>query len=184
MEVYQPAEDSFLIQKHIPNCLKGMDVLDMGTGSGILAITAAKAGANVVAADCSEDVLKVAAQNAKLENVKIEFVKSDIFSNISKKFDLIICNPPYLPEDEIDERIGPSKMYSGGKTGREFIQRFVENAPKFLKPKGKILIVFSTLTGEKKVLEIFKKNKFEPKILARQKLPWEELILVEAMLST
>ena len=184
MDVFEPAEDSYLIQKQIPKDLIGKKVLDMGTGTGILAITAAKAGAMVTAVDCNKAVLKVAKANAKKEKVKIKFIHSDLFSKVIGEFDLILCNPPYLPEDEIDELIGPSEMYSGGETGRQFIARFVKAAPKQLKKNGKLIIVFSTLTGEKEVLELLKQNGFETKILARQKIPWEELIVIEARLAT
>jgi len=184
MDVYEPAEDSYLIQKQIPKDLAGKKVLDMGTGTGILAITAAKAGAMVTAVDCNKDAIKVAKENAKKEKVKIKFIHSDLFSKVRGKFDLILCNPPYLPEDEIDKLIGPSEMYSGGKTGRQFIERFVKSAPKYLKKSGKLVMVFSTLTGEKEVLDLLKQNGFETKILARQKIPWEELIVIEARLVT
>ncbi|MEM4714433.1 MAG: methyltransferase [Candidatus Nanoarchaeia archaeon] len=184
LEVYTPAEDSFLLQSCIPLDLKRKDVLDMGTGSGILAITAAKRGANVLAVDLNPRALKIASENAKNNNVKISFLKSNIFSNVKGKFDLILCNPPYLPEDEIDKIIGPSLTYSGGKDGKEFIKKFVSDAPKFLKKYGKILMVISSITGEKEVLELFAKNNFKTKILARQKIPWEELIVIEARFLT
>ena len=179
-EVYLPREDSFLLQNCIPRDLKGKSVLDVGTGSGILAITAAKNGAKVVAIDVNVYALKLAEENASNNSVKIKFVKSDLFSHVKGKFDLVINNPPYLPEDDTDKIIGPSKMYSGGPNGRVFIEKFVKSVGKFLKPKGKILMLISSLTGEQEVLDLFHSEGFKTKIIAKEKIPWEELIVISA----
>jgi len=180
VDIYRPREDSFLLQSCIPKKLKGKDVLEIGTGSGIQAITAAKFGAEVTATDINLNALSAARENASANGVTIKFVKSDIFSNVKGKFDLIINNPPYLPEDNFDEIVGPSRMYSGGKNGRDFIEKFVSQVSKHLKPKGKILMVMSSLTGEQEVLDIFKTYGLNPKVIARQKIPWEHLIVIEA----
>ena len=180
VELYLPREDSFLLQSCIPKNLKGKTVLDIGTGSGIQAITAAKAGASVTAADVNPHALDVARGNALNNEVNIQFIKSDLFSSVKGKYDLIINNPPYLPEDEFDAIVGPSRMYSGGKSGRKFIEKFISQVSKYLKPKGKILMVISSLTGEAEVLGLFQDYGFRPKVVARQKIPWESLLVIEA----
>ena len=177
-EVYEPREDSYLLQECIPQNLKGKKILDMGTGSGILAITAAKNGGDVTAVDISPEALKAAEKNAKRQNVKIKFILSDLFENIAEKYDLIIFNPPYIPEDEQDGIVGISRIYSGGKTGRNVIEAFIQNAGKFLKEDGKIMMVISSLTGEKETIELFRRASFEPRIVAREKVPWEELLVL------
>jgi release factor glutamine methyltransferase len=73
-------------------------------------------------------------------------------------------------------------MYSGGKSGREFIEKFASQVSKYLKPRGRVLMVISSLTGELHVRELFKSKGFHTRIIARQKIPWEELIVVEATL--
>ncbi len=181
-DVYEPREDSYLLQEYMPRDLRGKKVLEMGTGSGILAITAAKNGGVVTAVDINPEALKVAKNNAERQNVKIKFVLSDLFENITEKYDLIIFNPPYLPEDEQDRKAGASRIYSGGKTGRSTIERFVQSAGKFLKENGKIIMVISSLTGEKETIELFRRASFEPRILAREKVPWEELLVLVAYL--
>ena len=101
-EVYEPREDSFLILHQIRRFAKG-NVLDMGTGSGILAIEAAKYADRVIAADINKDALEFAKEQARANGViNTKFVLSDLFSYFEQhpvKFDLIIFNPPYLPED-------------------------------------------------------------------------------------
>ncbi|HKZ49939.1 MAG TPA: HemK2/MTQ2 family protein methyltransferase [Candidatus Nanoarchaeia archaeon] len=180
VDIYLPREDSFLLQSCIPKSLKGRKVLEIGTGSGILAITAAKAGAKVTAVDINADALELAEINARSNKVRVTFAKSDLFYSVKGRYDLIINNPPYLPEDSFDEVVGPSRMYSGGKSGRVFIEKFIAQAGKFLKPRGKILMVISSLTGELQVRELFKSKGFHTRVIARQKIPWEELIVIEA----
>jgi len=177
-EVYEPREDSYLLQECIPQNLKGKKILDMGTGSGILAITAAKNGGDVTAVDISPEALKAAEKNAKRQNVKIKFILSDLFENIAEKYDLIIFNPPYVPENEFDEKVGTSRIYSGGKSGREVLERFIKDVKRFLSENGEILIVISSLTGEKETFELFRKASFEARIVVREKVPWEELLVL------
>lgn len=180
VEIYLPREDSFLLQSCIPKNLKGKTVLEIGTGSGIQAITAAKAGASVTATDVNPHALDMARGNALDNKANIKFVKSNLFSSVKEKYDLIINNPPYLPEDHFDEIVGTSRMYSGGPSGRDFIEKFISQAGKFLKPKGKVLMVISSLTGEAEVLDLFRTYGFTPRVVARQKIPWESLLVIEA----
>jgi len=92
--IYKPAEDSYLLKGQLKNYIKpGMKILDMGTGSGIQAIEAKKLGAEVLAADINPESIE------PLKKLNINAIQSDLFSNIKEKFDLIIFNPPYLPED-------------------------------------------------------------------------------------
>src|SRR3989338_303383 len=142
---YEPREDSFLIQKHIKDYAKG-DVLDMCTGSGILASEASKYANNVIAVDINQKALKLAKKNTKnIDNIIVKF--SNTFSTIHGEFDLIICNPPYLQAD----KKAPDLALDGGKHGYEFTVEFLKQADKFLKPDGKILLLFSSLTQKEKI---------------------------------
>ena len=98
MGIYKPREDSELLAKYVKKYAFG-NILDMGTGSGIQALTAAKNKKvrSVLAADIQEEVIDYNKENIK--NKKIKFIVSDLFSNIKGKFETIIFNPPYLPED-------------------------------------------------------------------------------------
>ena len=82
-----------------------IDILDLCTGSGCIAITLQKKlNANVVASDISSDALKVASENIKQNDVQVELIESNLFENIHQKFDVIISNPPYIAyEEEIDD---------------------------------------------------------------------------------
>ncbi|MEM7819335.1 MAG: methyltransferase [Candidatus Aenigmatarchaeota archaeon] len=175
--VYYPLEDSELLSDIIEKInVKNKKVLDMGCGSGFLAILLAKKGAIVSAVDINQDAVNVTKKNAKMNDVKIDVMQSDLFEKIKENFDLIIFNPPYLPIEEDDI------TYSGGKSGRKTIKKFIINAKKFLNKNGKIILLISSLTNENEVIKLFEKNKMKVKILKRKKIPWEELIVIEACL--
>nr|MBI4156338.1 DUF2431 domain-containing protein [Candidatus Woesearchaeota archaeon] len=162
--MYEAREDSFLLMKHIKNYAKG-EILDIGTGSGILAKEASKYG-NVLAVDIDQDALDL------VKKLGIRTKKSDLFSNVKESFDLIIFNPPYLPEDQ-EEDEDSKKITTGGKKGHELIERFFSQVRKHLNKNGKILIIFSSLTGD--VFKIMEKYGFEFRILEKEKLFFEEL---------
>lgn len=165
--MYQPREDSFLIQKHIKGCIKpNSAVLDVGTGSGILAREAAKHCKNVTACDIDKELI------AKLskENRHIKFVSSNLFLNIEGKFDLIIFNPPYLPSKKIE-----NKEIDGGKNGTQLIEKFLQQAKHHLKPEGKILLVCSSLN--RNIEKLFEKYHYNFKLIDKQAFFFEQLFL-------
>ena len=169
MEIYQPAEDSFLLQKYIKRYAEGR-VLDMGTGSGIQAKEAVKS--SIVREVIAVDINKIAIEKLKSENIrKIKAIHSDLFENIEGKFNLIIFNPPYLPQDE---GIADEAIY-GGKKGWEISERFFSQTNKHLVGNGKILFLFSSLTNKVKINQILSNYLFHHQELAKEKHHFEEL---------
>ncbi len=164
--IYQPAEDSYLLQKQVKiYAKKGMKVLDMGTGSGIQAITAKEQGADVLAVDINKECLN-------LKNIKT--LRSNLFEKVKGKFDLIIFNPPYLPEDKREPE--DSKLATtGGKKGNEIIIKFLKQAKNHLEENGKILLLFSSLTPNMKIIL----KGFKTKKLSEEKIPYETLYVYE-----
>ena len=151
--IYDPREDSKLLEKYVWEYAKG-SVLDIGTGSGIQALAAAKSKKvkSVLATDIQSSVINYNKKN--IINKKIKFIASDLFENINKKFDTIIFNPPYLPQELKVKDL----TLEGGKKGFEVIERFLNEVNSFLKSDGVILTVFSSLTKKEKVDEFIKDN--------------------------
>ena len=170
--IYEPREDSLLLKKHISRYARG-NVLDMGTGSGLLAEEAARSNKvkKVVAVDIQKKIIAHCKNNIK--NKKIVFRQSDLFKNINESFDLIIFNPPYLPRDTSY----PDVALDGGKIGYEIIARFLKQAKKHLTDKGKILLVFSSFTNQEKVDEHLKKNGFVAKCITNKDIFFEDIFL-------
>jgi release factor glutamine methyltransferase len=169
--VYEPQEDSFLVEKHVQKYALGK-VLDMGTGSGILAIAAAKNKnvREVVAVDVDGEVIQEFPQNKK-----INVLKSDLFENVKGMFDFIMFNPPYLPQDYINkEKIIDPALYGGDK-GYEIVVKFLNQVSNYLTTGGKILLLFSSLTNKKVVDETIIKNLYTFKEIDHLKISFETL---------
>jgi release factor glutamine methyltransferase len=164
--LYEPAEDSFLLQKYVRKYAKGK-VLDLGAGTGILAKTALEKTKDVLAADINEEAVK------KCKILGIKAVKSDLFSNIKEKFDLIIFNPPYLPDDKFN--LEDNLNHIGGKKRNEVIERFFSKVREHLNKNGKVLIVFSSLTPN--VEKIITRYCFKYKKLSEKNFFFEKLFV-------
>jgi release factor glutamine methyltransferase len=175
--VYYPREDSELLADVLMQLnLKGKKCLEMGCGCGLLAIIMARKGAIVTAADKNMEAVSVSRENALHAGQEINIHSSDLFSEISGKFYLIVFNPPYLPGDD-HEKI--EITYYGGPDGRQTIKKFLEEAKNFLKKNGRILLLISTITGEKEVWDLAMDMGYSIREIARKKVPFEELIVLE-----
>lgn len=182
--VYEPAEDTFLLADNL-DVHQGERVLELGTGCGLLAILAAKAGAKVVATDMNPSALECARANAAAHDVvdKIDFRLGNLFESVSgERFDLIVFNPPYLPVRP-EEVLGdsPDLAWEAGPDGRAVIDRFLEGLLGHLAPKGRALFVQSSLANISKTLRVLEKSGFQVNIL-REKIPFEELFLLRCFI--
>ena len=168
--LYEPREDSRLLAKYAKKYAKGL-VLDIGTGSGIQALEAAKKKnvKKVVAVDIQKDVVDYCKE--KIKNKKIKFMQSDLFSGVKGRFDTIIFNPPSLPEDVRLKDL----TVDGGKKGYEVIERFLNEVSDYLKPNGMVLIIFSSLTKKEKVDEFIETSLLKSKILEKKHIFFEDL---------
>lgn len=124
-------------------------LLDIGTGSGVIALTLALEipSAAVQATDISPDALALASENAGRHELagRVEFRQADLLPPGETKFDLIVANLPYIPADEIaslspEVRHDPATALDGGADGLELIRRLVESAPDRLAPGGALLL--------------------------------------------
>jgi len=177
-DIYEPGEDSYLMQKYVEIYSKNCkNVLDMGTGSGIQAITAAKNAKSVLAVDINPKAVKQAKLAVEMERLKnITVRESNLFLKIKKnKFDLIIFNPPYLPKEKDVDDIA---LFSG-KRGIKTTEEFLDNVNEFLSDNGKILLISSSLASQSLLDEALKRNLLENKILEKIHMFFEDVFLHE-----
>lgn len=176
--VYEPAEDSFLLAGQVAD-LEG-DLLDVGTGCGIQSIVARKAKATGI--DINEKAVENAGKNAKKNNSGARFLVSDLFENVSGKFDFIIFNPPYLPTSPEERLPGAENLaFDGGESGRELVDRFLEEFVGFLKDGGELLLLQSSLSDKGETAEKLREMGFvSEKLAGRHVGLFEELSVLRA----
>lgn len=145
--------------------LGNMKVLDLCTGSGAIAISIKKylPEVQVFASDISKNALKIAQKNANNNKVKINFIESNMFENISETFDVITSNPPYIKTEEIRKlskqvQNEPKLALDGGKDGLDFYKIIAKEAPKHLNKNGVILMEIGYDQGQA-VTNLFKNSK-------------------------
>ncbi|MCD6245207.1 MAG: methyltransferase [Candidatus Korarchaeota archaeon] len=180
-EVYMPAEDTLLMidaLSELPSSLEGLNCLDVGTGTGILAIYMAKLGCYTVAADISIRAAHLARINSEMNGTYVEAVQGDLMSYFrDSSFHIITFNPPYIPE-EIDSNIELSVAWAGGSNlGRELIDRFLEQLPRLLKEGGVSFLLNSSLNNPELTLRKIEELGMHGSIIKRLKLPFHELIV-------
>lgn len=157
-----PRQDTEILVEQALQYVHG-DVLELCTGSGIIAVSIAKrADAVVTATDISEKALEVAEKNAKRHNCNIKFIKSDLFDNVRGKYDLIVANPPYIELETIlnlDNQVKrePFIALNGGIDGLDFYRKIAEEANKFLKPEGYLCLEIG-YNQKKSVIKILKEK--------------------------
>lgn len=153
--------------KHIEN---GDKVLDLCCGSGVLGVTIAlERKTKVVLADVSQKALDVARKNAKINKAKVKLVRTDMFRHIKGKFNVIVCNPPYIETDVIDTLDDSVKNYEphlaldGGKDGLRFYRILALNAHKYLVDDGVLVLEIGYNQGQT-VPELLK-ERYETKVI-------------------
>lgn len=184
--VYAPAEDSFLLATYASS-LKGK-VLEVGCGSGIVSISAAKADpANtVLGVDMNAEAVACSRHNAEAAGAKnCSFMEANLFSSIpdTEKFDFILFNPPYLPTTQ-EEKLAlgaEDAAYNGGESGLEVFYEFARQASGYLAPSGKVAVIATSLNGGiKKTLDELETRVGPAQILAEESFFFEKIYLVEA----
>lgn len=183
--VYEPAEDSFLLADAVlEEAEPGMCILEIGAGSGFVSAVLRTniKGIRAFATEINPHAARCAKANG------VEVIRTDLFKGIKSgnkeaSFDIILFNPPYLPTSE-DEKVPGWLNYAfdGGTSGRETLDRFLDDVRDYLKPRGKILILISSITGLEAVEEKMIKMGFEVDVVRRKKISFEELMVLKGEL--
>ena len=167
-------ETEILVEKclqYLNSTRTKLDCLDLCTGSGAIAIEIKKnANVNMVASDISKKALDVARKNAKKLNVDVKFVKSNMFEQISQKFDVIVSNPPYIPTKvcrtlDVEVRdFDPMIALDGGEDGLDFYKQICKQSKDYLNKNGAIFLEVG-IDEAKQVKNMFEQNGFACEIV-------------------
>ncbi|KYK33883.1 MAG: hypothetical protein AYK22_05955 [Thermoplasmatales archaeon SG8-52-3] len=184
-EVYDPAEDSFLLINAI-SIKKSDAVLEIGAGCGLIALECARIGSNVVCTDINPYSVELTKRNymrnKNLIKGNFEVRKGDLFKPIRKNevFDVIIFNPPYLPTNK-NEMVGGLGWFdiatNGGVNGIKITSRFIKQLSKHLNKNGRAYFIFSSQSNHKTLETIIKNNNFNYKVIMKSRFE-EETIFV------
>jgi len=169
--VYPPSEDTFLLLDAAVNEVKrGERALEVCCGTGLVALSVRNAGGRVVASD----VYPQACRNAR--NNGLDVVRTDVLDAFRGPFDLLLCNPPYLPSDE-DRRLAdePSPALDGGGDGLNVTRRLLSRAPHVLGEGGRLLFVASSLQGWDEVEGLLSWKAWDFDVVGSHRTFFEEL---------
>lgn len=171
-EVYNPSDDSYMLLG-IVEVARDETFLEVGAGTGLIAIHAAKMGAKVTATDVNPHAVELTRRNAARSQVRIQVLQSDLFDKVNGYFDVIAFNPPYLPSDS-SSTSWIERSWSGGEKGSEILVSFLDQAWRHLAPGGRIYMVLSSLTGLTSVLKAAK-ERYESEMLEEQRMFFESM---------
>lgn len=173
-DVYRPSDDSYLLLA-VVDVSPEETFLEVGTGTGFVAIHAARGARRAVATDVHEGAVRLARANAERSSVPLSLVRTDLFAGLRGPFDVVAFNPPYLegpPEDD------QARAWSGGEEGSEVAVRFVEDLPGILSPRGRAYLI---LTGRNRSAWEAAGDRFRIRIRATKSLFFEQLFALELL---
>ena len=173
--VFRPISDSWLLADAVRREVQGRQtaVLDVCCGSGVVALAAAEAGAEVTAVDLSRRAVATTWLNARRHGLRVRVRRGRSFAPVDgERFDVITSNPPYVPSerDELPER-GLERAWAAGRDGRRVLDDLCDRAPDHLRPGGVILLVHSSLIGEQATLDRLTAAGLAAEVVVRERGP-------------
>jgi release factor glutamine methyltransferase len=183
-EVYEPAEDTFLFAENLELSRRD-EVLEIGTGTGLIAICASQNSRKVIATDINKAAINCALKNVITNHAyNVELREGNLFEPVKdEKFDVVLFNTPYLPtseEEKLEGEINPA--FDGGLDGRDTIDAFLDGVKDVLKNEGRIQMVQSSLADNEKTLQRLRDIGFQAEITAKEKCFFEEIVVITGKL--
>ncbi len=180
--VYIPAEDSYMLADNL-QIKKGQSVLEIGTGSGIVAMYASRLTDNITVTDINFDACELARKNFEANDIEnIEILFGNLFEPVeNRKFDVILFNTPYLPTEDgevLEDTI--NYAFDGGLNGRKVIDLFLNEVGNHLNDGGIVQMIQSSLSGNEETLEKFDNLGFIAEIAATEHFFFEDITLINA----
>ena len=180
--VYVPAEDSYLLAENL-EIKENQSVLEIGTGSGIVAMYASRLTDKVTVTDINFDACELARKNFEANDIKnIEILFGNLFEPVkNRKFDVILFNTPYLPTED-DEVIDDTINYAfdGGLNGRKVIDLFLNEVGNHLNDGGIVQLIQSSLSGNEETLARLDEMGFIAEIAKTEHFFFEDITLINA----
>lgn len=173
-KVYRPSEDSRLLLESI-RLDPGERFLEVGTGTGLVALHAARLGP-AVATDANREAAVLARANARRNGLSLEVVRTNLAAGVRGPFDVVAFNPPYLegrPRDELE------RAWAGGDRGDEVSVRFLSDLPRVLRPEGRAYLLLSRANRGARALA---ESMFRARPVASRRLFFEDLDVLELTL--
>ncbi len=174
--VYRPQADTLLLAEAVAVEELGpwTDVLEIGTGTGALALHAAGRGARVTAVDVSWPAVVTARLNALRRRLPLRVMHGDFAARTAgRRFDLVVANPPYVPAPGVRlPSRGPERAWDAGPDGRGVIDRICTSAPALLRPGGVLLMVHSAMCGAGETLDRLTGAGIAAEVTVRASVPW------------
>jgi release factor glutamine methyltransferase len=183
--VYRVDHDTHLLAAVLEGRVRGRTVLDVCTGTGALALTAARAGAAAVTAvDLSRRSALAARLNARLHGAPVSVHRGDLFEPVrGRRFDVVTANPPYVPAHRQDPaRYRLARCWDAGHDGRLLLDRIARGLPDVLVPGGRALLVHSAVCGEGATLESLEAAGMDAAVVARAEIPFGPVMRARAAL--
>ncbi|WP_394350299.1 HemK2/MTQ2 family protein methyltransferase [uncultured Methanobrevibacter sp.] len=182
--VYIPAEDSYLLAENL-EVENGKSVLEIGTGSGIVAMYASKLTDKVTATDINFDAIQLAESNFKANNIdNVELLFGNLFEPVKdRKFDVILFNTPYLPTEEgevIEDNL--NYAFDGGLNGRKVIDLFLNEVKNHLNDGGIVQLIQSSLSDNDETLNKLDELGFIAEITKKEHYFFEDIVLINGYL--
>ncbi|WP_033825608.1 HemK2/MTQ2 family protein methyltransferase [Kitasatospora sp. MBT63] len=182
--VYRAQEDTeLLISRLVQESLgPGDEVLDVGTGTGAVALAAAGTGARVTAVDVSWRALAAAWLNGVLNRRAIRVRHGDLLTPVrGRKFALVVSNPPYVPAAAVDPPThGPGRAWDAGPDGRAVLDRICREVPGLLARGGVLLLVQSSLCGVEATCVALERAGLDVQVTARRCQPFGPVMSARA----
>ena len=180
--VYNPAEDSYLLADNL-EISEGQSVLEIGTGSGIVAMYASRLTDKITVTDINFDACELARRNFRDNGIEgIEILFGNLFEPVKeRKFDVILFNTPYLPtedDDVIDDTI--NYAFDGGVNGRKVIDLFLNEVGNHLNDGGIVQLIQSSLSGNEETLKMLDELGFIAEIKEKEHFFFEDITLINA----
>lgn len=174
--VYQPQADTLLLAHALAQEELGprTDALEIGTGTGALALHAAGRGARVTAVDVSWPAVITARLNSLRRRLPLRVLHGDFAARTAGcRFDLVVTNPPYVPAPgaRLPSR-GPERAWDAGPDGRGVIDRICAGAPALLRPGGVLLMVHSAMCGAEETLDRLTGVGLAAEVTVSASVPW------------